>query len=97
MDRVLLIDDEGRVYYVEPPDENVHELLDKNATSKHVNRISGCEWCFWAINSDFQVCLFVYDKQSRFEVIEITYENQVRVSLFFWGLYIYFFEIVKLK
>lgn len=57
MDRVLLIDYEGQVYEVEPPNQNLSLIVEKNLNSfnKRLIRISNCEWCFWGISSDFEV------------------------------------------
>jgi hypothetical protein len=57
MDRVLLIDNEGQIYEVEPPNQNLNLIVEKNVNSfnKRLIRISNCEWCFWGISSDFEV------------------------------------------
>ena len=80
MDRVLFLDDDGKICYVEPPDVKIHQIFDRALLDQYpsINRISCCEWCLWTINSDFQVCLYVYSRKSPIEAIEITYENQVR-------------------
>ena len=50
MDRILLIDKNGKLFEIEPPENRViNELTDANEYSdvKMINRVSNCEWCFW--------------------------------------------------
>lgn len=77
MDRVLLIDNEGNLFKLEPPNENLTLIYDKVSNTKRLNRVSNCEWCFWAIDSDFEVRLYVYQRKFPIQVLEQTHENQV--------------------
>lgn len=89
MDRVLLIDEEGNLFKLEPPNEYLVHIYDKVNDTKRLNRISNCDWCFWAIDSDFEVKLFVYARKYPFEIQEQTYENQVLAFLEFFLKFIF--------
>ena len=78
MDKIYLIDMNGRLFSVEPPNHVLSELR----LNKRLNRRSSCEWCFWAISSDMEVHLYVYARKSPIAVCVTTYENQVKYSLF---------------
>lgn len=79
MDRVTSIDQNGRVFFIEPPSTTVFELFDRNldAEERIINRISGCEWAFWSITADFEVCVYVYQRNFPIQASVSTYENQV--------------------
>ena len=91
MDRVSLIDSEGNLYSTEPPIQTMHSIQDQNLDSSsprntRINRISGVEWCFWAISSDLEVQLYVHSRKNPISAVVATYENQVRGSLFKLGI-----------
>jgi len=54
-----MIDQTGRLYFMEPPHPVVYELFDRdlNAPDRSINRVSNSEWCFWAVTADFEVFL----------------------------------------
>lgn len=83
MDRVTMIDQNGHLYFIEPPSSTVYELFDRNlnAPERVINRVSNSEWCFWAITADFEVCLYVYQRTFPIQAIVSTYQNQVFNSL----------------
>ncbi|CAF1110833.1 unnamed protein product [Brachionus calyciflorus] len=76
MDKLLLIDKEGNLYNLEPPDETL-KLIENNNFNR-LNRVSNSDWCFWCINSDFECQLYVYRPFNYIEIVEETYENQRR-------------------
>ena len=78
MDRVYLIDHSGKLFFIEPPNEYIRELIYPN---KKIIRISQCQYCFWAITADFEINLYIYQKNNPIQVIESTYENQVIIEI----------------
>ena len=68
MDAVLLLDQEGSLFRLEPPGELLTPVVEtadssqENSYSTRLNRIASSDWCFWAINSDFEIQLFVYER-----------------------------------
>ncbi len=83
MDRVTMIDQNGRLFFMEPPHAVVYELFDRDlaAPERAINRVSNSEWCFWAVTADFEVCLYVYQRNFPIQAVVATYENQRRSSL----------------
>ncbi len=79
LDRVTLIDENGRLFFFEPPGLTVYELFDRNldAPERIISKVSNCEWAFWAVTSDFEVVLYVYQRQFPLQAEISTYENQV--------------------
>lgn len=78
MDRVTMVDQNGRIYFFEPPNTMVYELFDRNinAPERTINRVSNSEWAFWAITADFEVCLYVYQRNFPIQAAVSAYENQ---------------------
>ena len=74
MERVYLIDHCGKLFFIEPPNEYIRELICQN---KKIIRISQCQYGFWAITADCEINLFIYQSNNPIQVIESTYENQV--------------------
>ena len=79
MDRVTMLDQNGRIFFIEPPSTMMYELFDRdmNAPERVINRISNCEWAFWAITADFEVCLYVYQRNFPIQAVVSTFENEV--------------------
>ena len=83
LDRVTMVDENGRVFFFEPPNTTVYELFDRNleAPERSINRVSNCEWAFWAVTSDFEVVLYVYQRLFPIQAEVATYENQVGFNI----------------
>jgi hypothetical protein len=82
MDHVYLIDNDGHLSYFEPPNTIIHQISknkSKNSCLQRINRIGTCDWCLWAINSDFEVCLYVFLRERPIIVTESAYEYQVNL------------------
>ena len=79
IERVLLIDDEGRLFSLNPPHEFLTPLTDSGSFygCKRLIRVSSCDWCFWSISSEFEINLYVYKRNVPIEVAECTFENEV--------------------
>lgn len=83
MDNVLLLNNEGKLFYLEPPSPNLYREFDDTVIppfESTLNRVSQSDWCFWAISVDFEVKLFVYDRDEPIQVNECVVENQVRIE-----------------
>ena len=74
-----MIDQNGNLFFIEPPNTMIYELFDRdlNAPERSINRVSNSEWSFWAITADFEVCLYVYQRNFPIQAAVSTYENQV--------------------
>ena len=49
MDRLLLINKNGKLFEIEPPENStITEIIDEN-DAKLVNRVSNGGWCCWLI------------------------------------------------
>jgi len=79
MDKVSLIDLDGKLFIAEPPDQLLKELSPSKC--KRLNRISSSDWCFWAISSDLEVFLYVNNRENPISANVTTYENQVGFNL----------------
>lgn len=79
LDRVTMVDENGRLFFIEPPNTTMYELFDRNldAPERVINRVSNCEWAFWAVTSNFEVVLYVYQRQFPIQAEVATFENQV--------------------
>lgn len=80
MDNVLFLNKEGKLFNLEPPSPYLYSIFDDSQTASYetiLNRISNTDWCFWAISANFEVKLFVYDRDDPITVNECVYENQV--------------------
>ena len=62
MDCLLMIDQDGKLYYAEAPDITIYKINDENIYSeiKTINRISNGRWCCWGINNEFEIFLYVF-------------------------------------
>lgn len=74
MDQVLLIDEDGGLFKLEPPDSNIQRL---NENTIRLNRVSSSEWCFWSISSDFEIFLYVYERQAPIQAI-VSIQDKVK-------------------
>lgn len=83
MEKVLLIDKEGYLFNLEPPDEKLIPIKDIFSPCNRLIRVSNSNWCFWAITSDFECKLYVYKVESYIQITEETYENQVNCTKLF--------------
>ena len=81
MDTVSLLDNDGKLYFIEPPNEKLNLVVDQGTMStsnfKRINRVSSSKWAIWAISSDFEVQLYVRKRHAPIACIVQTYENQV--------------------
>jgi hypothetical protein len=80
MDRVLVIDQLGKLSYIDPPNEYIVSLDDSN---RKFNRVSSSDWSIWSITSDFEICVYIYQRNFPIQVLVSTYENQVFISISF--------------
>lgn len=81
MENVLFLNNEGKLFNLEPPNIGMQPKFDENVTASYetaLNRISNSSWCFWAISAEFEVKLFVYDRDDPIQVNECIFENQVK-------------------
>jgi hypothetical protein len=86
MDTVLLVNNKGDVFQLEPPSETLYQIFERTLNRSDffddffdtkLNRVSNSSWCFWSITTDFQIKLYVYKSNSPIQVIVYTYENKV--------------------
>lgn len=80
MDNVLMLNNEGKLFYLEPPSPSLYQEFDDAGIASFeskLNRVSNADWCFWAISVDFEVKLFVYDRDDPIQVNECVVENHV--------------------
>jgi hypothetical protein len=48
MDRLLLIDKNGKLFEIEPPENSmINEITADDSDVKLINRVSNCGWCCW--------------------------------------------------
>lgn len=79
MDRIYVVSLDGRVFTANKSSESF-DLLRYDESNKHfikVKKVSSSEWCLWALSAQFQVFVYVFRLDTRYEHQEITYENQV--------------------
>jgi hypothetical protein len=88
MDRIYLLSFDGRIFYAEPNSVSFELLYVKESSSTDANdiivkvkKLSSCDYCLWAIDSTFNVNLFVFQSDVPIEHQEVTYENQVNTKI----------------
>ncbi len=91
MDTVLLVDERGDVFQLEPPNETISQIFERSLNGSDffdgffdtkLNRVSNSSWCFWSISTDFQIKLYVYKTTSPIQVVVYSYESKVGISVF---------------
>lgn len=76
MDRLLLIDKNGKLFEIEPPENSmINEITADDSDVKLINRVSNCGWCCWGITNDFEIFLYVYKSSIPIQRVEITCEK----------------------
>ena len=84
MDRIFLVAFDGRVFFAEPNStwfEPLDDVRENEDEPVRIKKLSPSRYCLWAISSQFQVNVYVFESDIPIEFQEVTYENQRRYNL----------------
>ena len=83
MNQIYVISYDGRVFVANSSSTSFDPLCpdDENNNQIKIKRLSSSPYCIWAISSQFEIYLYVFNNDIPIEYQEITYEHQVCLKL----------------